>query len=101
MKRNLKIKNTIKNHILFPCQSSRGIFNLKKEPRWIIINNDNHYQLGGECMDKQYQSDMDSQKNIIIDSLLDLGIYKKGAKQLYELTLTELEKEYLTIIQQI
>jgi hypothetical protein len=74
---------------------------LKKEPRWIIINNDNHYQLGGECMDKQYQSDMDSQKNIIIDSLLDLGIYKKGAKQLYELTLTELEKEYLTIIQQI
>ncbi|MGG0481183.1 Fur-regulated basic protein FbpA [Priestia megaterium] len=52
-------------------------------------------------MDKQYQSDMDSQKNIIIDSLLDLGIYKKGTKQLYELTLTELEKEYLTIKQQI
>lgn len=74
---------------------------MKKEPRWIIINNDNHYQSGGECVGKQYKSDMDSQKHIIIDSLLDLGIYKKGTKQLYELTLTELEKEYLKIIQQI
>ena len=33
-------------------------------------------------------------KNSIIDSLIYLGIYKKGNKQLYELTLHELEKEY-------
>ncbi|MEM5003328.1 Fur-regulated basic protein FbpA [Priestia megaterium] len=52
-------------------------------------------------MNKQYQPDMDSEKNIVIDYLLDLGIYKKGTKQLYELTLTELEKEYHEIKQQI
>ncbi|TYR80015.1 Fur-regulated basic protein FbpA [Priestia megaterium] len=36
------------------------------------------------------------QKNLIINSLLNLGVYKKGNKQLYELTLHELKIEYQT-----
>ncbi|MGG3125088.1 Fur-regulated basic protein FbpA [Priestia megaterium] len=51
-------------------------------------------------MSNQFQPDTDSQKNSMINFLLDLGVYKKGTKHLYELSLTELEKEYLTIKQQ-
>jgi len=45
-------------------------------------------------MSKQIYSDIQRKKNLIIDSLIHLGIYKKGNKQLYELTLHELETEY-------
>jgi len=45
-------------------------------------------------MSKQIYYDIQCKKNLIIDSLIHLGIYKKGNKQLYELTLQELEKEY-------
>ena len=34
-------------------------------------------------------------KTFIIDQLLSIGIYKKENVQLYELTLTELENEYM------
>ena len=51
-------------------------------------------KLGGEVMSKQICSDIQRKKNLIIDSLIHLGIYKKGNKQLYELTLHELETEY-------
>ncbi|MFP7736470.1 Fur-regulated basic protein FbpA [Priestia aryabhattai] len=45
-------------------------------------------------MSKQTYSDIQRKKNLIIDSLIHLGIYKKGNKQLYELSLHELETEY-------
>ncbi|MBU8590394.1 Fur-regulated basic protein FbpA [Priestia megaterium] len=45
-------------------------------------------------MGEQTYSDIQRKKTSIIDSLIHLGIYKKGNKQLYELTLHELEKEY-------
>ncbi|MFE0565911.1 hypothetical protein BTA37_29090 [Priestia megaterium] len=45
-------------------------------------------------MSEQIYSDIQCKKNSIIDSLIYLGIYKKGNKQLYELTLHELETEY-------
>ncbi|MGG0451697.1 Fur-regulated basic protein FbpA [Priestia megaterium] len=45
-------------------------------------------------MSKQICSDIQRKKNLIINSLIHLGIYKKGNKQLYELTLYELETEY-------
>ncbi|MDD9784534.1 Fur-regulated basic protein FbpA [Priestia megaterium] len=45
-------------------------------------------------MSKQIYYDIQRKKNLIIDSLIHLGIYKKGNKQLYELTLQELETEY-------
>jgi len=45
-------------------------------------------------MSDQSYSDMQRKKTSIIDSLIHLGIYKKGNKQLYELTLHELETEY-------
>jgi hypothetical protein len=45
-------------------------------------------------MGEQTYSEIQRKKNSIIDSLIHLGIYKKGNKQLYELTLHELEKEY-------
>jgi hypothetical protein len=45
-------------------------------------------------MSEQTYSDIQRKKNSIIDSLIHLGIYKKGNKQLYELTLRELETEY-------
>jgi Fur-regulated basic protein A len=51
-------------------------------------------KLGGEIMSEQIYSDIQRKKNSIIDSLIHLGIYKKGNKQLYELTLHELETEY-------
>lgn len=33
-------------------------------------------------------------KDYLINELIKMGIYKKGERQLYELTLTELEMEY-------
>jgi hypothetical protein len=51
-------------------------------------------KLGGGIMSEQIYSDIQRKKNSIIDSLIHLGIYKKGNKQLYELTLYELETEY-------
>ncbi|MGG1674140.1 Fur-regulated basic protein FbpA [Neobacillus sp. NRS-1170] len=33
-------------------------------------------------------------KQNLINKLIKFGIYKKNSKQLYELTLSELEKEY-------
>lgn len=51
-------------------------------------------KLGGGIMSEQIYSDIQRKKTSIIDSLIHLGIYKKGNKQLYELTLHELETEY-------
>ena len=54
----------------------------------IIINH------GGGQMSDQLYLETELQKTIVINSLLDLGIYKKGNKHLYELTLIELEEYY-------
>jgi hypothetical protein len=45
-------------------------------------------------MSNQLYLETELQKTIVINSLLDLGIYKKGNKHLYELTLIELEEYY-------
>lgn len=51
-------------------------------------------------MTKQAYSHIQCKKTSMIDLLLDAGVYKKGNKQLYELTLQELETEYKAILQQ-
>ncbi|WP_110928725.1 Fur-regulated basic protein FbpA [Bacillus massiliglaciei] len=40
-------------------------------------------------------------KEELIQQLLDLGIYKKDDHHLYELTLTEIEKEYIKVREKI
>lgn len=45
-------------------------------------------------MSDQLYSAIEVQKTLVINSLLDLGIYKKGNKHLYELTLIELVEYY-------
>ena len=51
-------------------------------------------------MTKQPYSHIQCKKTSMIDLLLDAGVYKKGNKQLYELTLQELESEYEAVAQQ-
>lgn len=51
-------------------------------------------------MTKQAYSHIQCKKTSMIDLLLDAGVYKKGNKQLYELTLQELETEYAAVAQQ-
>ncbi|MCD8509460.1 MAG: Fur-regulated basic protein FbpA [Bacillus sp. (in: Bacteria)] len=45
-------------------------------------------------MSKYIQEAIRSKKDYLINELIQMGIYKKGERQLYELTLTELEMEY-------
>ncbi|MFP3727601.1 Fur-regulated basic protein FbpA [Priestia filamentosa] len=45
-------------------------------------------------MSDQVYPETELQKTLVINSLLDLGIYKKRNKHLYELTLIELEEYY-------
>lgn len=45
-------------------------------------------------MSKFIQEAIRVKKDYLINELIKMGIYKKGERQLYELTLTELEMEY-------
>ncbi|WP_228307793.1 Fur-regulated basic protein FbpA [Priestia sp. J2] len=40
---------------------------------------------------------MEHKKNWFINALLNFGIYKKGNRHLYELTLQELEAQYVKV----
>lgn len=42
---------------------------------------------------------VESRKTYIIEELPDLGIYKKADCQLYELCLSDLEKEYYDLVE--
>ncbi|SDY09205.1 Fur-regulated basic protein A [Evansella caseinilytica] len=52
-------------------------------------------------MSKMFQKAITMKKNALINGLIGMGIYKKGDQQLYELTLTELEKEYEVVKEQL
>ncbi|WP_340137876.1 Fur-regulated basic protein FbpA [Priestia endophytica] len=46
-------------------------------------------------MNKVKQKAVEDRKNQLITKLLNVGLYKKYGKHLYEFSLQELEKEYL------
>ncbi|HET7629649.1 MAG TPA: Fur-regulated basic protein FbpA [Bacillales bacterium] len=48
-------------------------------------------------MSQQLRKAVERKKQTYIQRLLDAGIYKSGNCQLYELTLSELEKEYAVL----
>ncbi|TCP29209.1 Fur-regulated basic protein A [Scopulibacillus darangshiensis] len=45
-------------------------------------------------MSKRHPESMEKKKNYFIKKLLDYGVYKAKGRQLYELTIGELEREY-------
>lgn len=48
-------------------------------------------------MSELLQEAVHNKRKILIDQLIQSGVYKIKNKHLYEMTLNELEKEYVTI----
>ncbi|WP_338470906.1 Fur-regulated basic protein FbpA [Niallia sp. XMNu-256] len=45
-------------------------------------------------METLFQDDLEKEKSLLIDKLIRRGIYKKDNTHLFELSLSDLEKEY-------
>jgi hypothetical protein len=50
-----------------------------------------------EMVKQHTQPETEHKKNWFINALLNFGIYKKGNRHLYELTLQELEAQYVKV----